>query len=208
VTLPATEHRRLAHHALWLAGLTITWNVIEAVVAISAGLAAGSIALIGFGFDSIIEVGSAFVVVWQFRGELRGGYDEAREQRALRLIAITFFVLAAYITIEAVRDLLLVDSEADESIIGIVLAALSLIVMPALSIAKRRVATALGSPTLRADAAETMLCAWLSLVLLGGLALNATVGWWWADPLAAIGIAILAFNEGRETWEGDTCDDD
>jgi divalent metal cation (Fe/Co/Zn/Cd) transporter len=207
VTLPATEHRRLARLALWLAGLTIAWNAIEAVVAISAGIAAGSIALVGFGFDSIIEVGSAFVVAWQFRGELRGGYDEAREQVALRLIAITFFVLAAYITIEAVRDLFFVDSEAGESIVGIVLAVLSLIVMPALAIAKRRVATALGSPTLRADAAETMLCAWLSLVLLGGLVLNATVGWWWADPLAAIGIAILAFNEGREAWEGDTCDD-
>ena len=208
MTITATEHRRLARLALWLAGLTIAWNVIEAVVAISAGIAAGSIALVGFGFDSTIEVGSAFVVVWQFRGELRGGYDEAREQRALRLIAITFFVLAAYITIEAVRDLFFVDSEADESIVGIVLAVLSLIVMPALAFAKRRVATALGSPTLRADAAETMLCAWLSLVLLGGLVLNATAGWWWADPLAAIGIAILAFKEGREAWEGDTCADD
>lgn len=197
-------HRR----GLLLAALTITWNVIEAVVAISAGIAASSIALIGFGFDSIIEVGSAFVVVWQFRGELRGGYDEARERLALRLIAVSFFVLATYVVIESVRDLLFVEAEAGDSTIGIVLAALSLLVMPTLALAKRRTAAQLGSATLRADAAETMLCAWLSAVLLGGLVLNATVGWWWADPLAAIGIAGLAAKEGFEAWRGESRDDD
>ena len=206
-----TDHRTAGASyglALWLAGLTIAWNVIEAVVAISAGIAAGSIALIGFGFDSTIEVASAFVVVWQFRGELRGGYDEARERRALRLIGATFFILAAYIRIEVTRDLFFIDAEADESTVGIVLAGLSLIVMPTLALAKRRTATALGSPTLRADAAETLLCAWLSAVLLAGLVLNATVGWWWADPLAAIVIAGLATKEGLEAWGGETCDDD
>lgn len=201
---PAPDRGRPGSHlhrrGLQLAALTIAWNVIEAVVAISAGIAAGSIALIGFGFDSTIEVGSAFVVVWQFRGELRGGYDEARERTALRLIAISFLVLATYVVVEAGRELFLTDGEAGESSVGIVLAALSLIVMPALAIAKRRAATQLGSPTLRADAAETMLCVWLSIVLLGGLVLNATVGWWWADPLAAIGIAVLAAKEGLETW--------
>jgi divalent metal cation (Fe/Co/Zn/Cd) transporter len=191
-----------------LAWLTIVWNVIEAVVAISAGIAAGSIALIGFGFDSTVEVGSAFVVVWQFRGELRGGYDEARERTALTLIAISFFVLAAYVVVEAARDLFLVDDEAAESTVGIVLAALSLLIMPALAIAKRRIAASLGSATLRADAAETMLCAWLSAVLLGGLVLNAVVGWWWADPLAAIGIAGFAVKEGTEAWQAESCDDD
>ena len=198
----------LQRRALLLATLTITWNVIEAVVAITAGFAAGSIALVGFGFDSTIEVGSASVVVWQFRGELRGGYDEHRERIALRLIAITFFVLATYVVIEATRDLFFIDDEAGESTIGIALAALSLVVMPALAIAKRRTATELGSATLRADAAETMLCAWLSAVLLGGLVLNATVGWWWADPVAAVGIAALAAKEGIEAWRGESCDDD
>jgi divalent metal cation (Fe/Co/Zn/Cd) transporter len=195
----------LQRRGLLLAAVTIAWNMIEAVVAISAGIAAGSIALVGFGFDSTIEVLSAFVVVWQFRGELRGGYDQARERTALRLIAISFFVLATYVVVEAVRDLFFVDSEAGESTIGIVLAALSLAVMPALAVAKRRTATQLGSPTLRADAAETMLCAWLSAVLLGGLLLNAAVGWWWADPLAALGIAAFAAKEGIEVWHGDSC---
>lgn len=205
----ATEEReRLQRRGLVLAALTIAWNVIEAVVAISAGIAAGSIALVGFGFDSTIEVGSAFVVVWQFRAELRGGYDVGRERKALRLIAISFFVLAAYVVAEAVRDLFFVDSQASPSTVGIVIAALSLAVMPGLALAKRRTATALGSPTLRADAAETMLCAWLSAVLLGGLVLNATVAWWWADPIAAIVIAGLAVKEGLEAWRGESCDGD
>jgi divalent metal cation (Fe/Co/Zn/Cd) transporter len=189
---------------LTLAGLTIAWNVIEAVVAISAGVAASSIALVGFGFDSIIEVSSAWVVGWQFRGELRGGYDEARERRALRLIGVTFFVLAAYVSVEAVRDLFFVDTEAGESTVGIVLAALSLAVMPALAWAKRRTADELGSPTLRADSTETLLCAWLSAALLAGLVLNAVAGWWWADPLAALVIAGLAAREGLEAIRGET----
>ena len=209
MSAPTTSAReRLQRRGLLLAALTITWNVVEAVVAISAGIAAGSIALIGFGFDSTIEVGSAFVVVWQFRGELRGGYDEDRERKALRLIAVSFFVLATYVVVEAFRDMFFVDSEASTSAVGIVLAALSLAVMPALAIAKRRTATELGSPTLRADAAETMLCAWLSVVLLGGLLLNATVGWWWADPIAAIAIAALAAEEGLEAWRGESCEDE
>lgn len=198
----------LQRRGLLLAALTIAWNVIEAVVAISAGIAAGSIALVGFGFDSTIEVGSAAVVVWQFRGELHGGYNEARERVALRLIAGSFFVLGAYVVVEAVRDLFFVDAEASESSVGILLAALSLVVMPALAVAKRRTANRLGSATLRADAAETMLCAWLSAVLLGGLVLNATIGWWWADPVAAVGIAGLAAKEGLEAWRGGSCDEE
>ncbi len=206
--MTTTERDRLVRRGLWLAALTISWNVIEAVVAISAGIAAGSLALVAFGFDSIIEVLSAWVVVWQFRGELRGGYDEARERKALKAIAVTFFVLAAYVVVEAARDLLFTHGEADESTVGIVLAALSLAVMPTLAIAKRRTAADLGSPTLRADAQETFLCAWLSAALLAGLALNAALGWWWADSLAALAIAALAVKEGREAWEGDRCDDD
>jgi divalent metal cation (Fe/Co/Zn/Cd) transporter len=197
----------LRRRALALAALTIGWNVVEAVVAVAAGVAAGSIALVGFGFDSTVEVLSAWVVVWQFRAEIRGGYDEDRERRALRLIAGTFFVLAGYVVVEAVRDLFFVDAEADESGVGIVLAAVSLVVMPTLAWAKRRTADRLGSPTLRADAAETLLCSWLSATLLAGLVLNTTLGWWWADPLAAVGIAALAAKEGLEAWRGESCDD-
>lgn len=205
--ITADRRDRLVRRGLWLAAGTIAWNVIEAVVAVSAGIAAGSLALVAFGFDSIVEVLSAWVVVWQFRGELRGGYDEDRERRALRLIALTFFVLAGYVVVEAGRDLFLAGAEAGESLVGIALAALSLAVMPTLAWAKRRTATSLGSPTLRADAKETLLCAWLSAALLAGLALNAGVGWWWADPVAALAIAALAVKEGREAWAGDRGDD-
>ena len=198
---PSATHLR--RRGLALAALTIAWNTIEAVVAVTAGVAAGSIALVGFGFDSMIEVVSAWVVVWQFRGELRGGYDEDRERRALRLIGLTFFVLATYVVVEAMRDLFLVDAEADESLVGIVLAGLSLAVMPALAWAKKRTADQLHSPTLRADATETLLCSWLSAALLAGLALNAVAGWWWADPLAALAIAGLAAHEGLEAIRGD-----
>lgn len=194
---------RLRRRGLALAGLTIAWNVVEGIVAVAAGVAAGSIALVGFGFDSTVEVLSAWVVVWQFRAELRGGYDEDRERRALRLIGVTFFVLAAYVSIEAVRDLFFLDAQVHESTIGIALAALSLLVMPVLAWAKKRTAARLGSPTLRADATETLLCTWLSLTLLVGLVLNATVNWWWADPVAALIIAGLAAREGLDAIRGD-----
>lgn len=197
----------LRRRGLRLEYLTITWNIIEAVVAIASGVAAGSIALVGFGFDSSIEVFAALVVVWQFRAEAKGGVDEAKERRALRLIALTFFVLAAYVSAEAARDLFS-DAEAETSTVGIVMAALSLAVMPALAVAKRRTGKALRSATLTADATETFLCSWLSAVLLIGLVLNATVGWWWADPIAAIGIGALALKEGLEVWRGEGCDDE
>ena len=199
----ATNVDRLRRRGLLLAGLTIAWNVVEALVAIGSGIAAGSIALVGFGFDSTIEVMSSVVVVWQFRAEGRSGYDEARERLALRLIAVSFFVLAGYITFESIRDLFFVDSKAAESTVGIVLAALSLAVMPVLALAKRRTADELGSPTLRADSRETLLCAWLSATLLVGLVLNAAFGWSWADPLAALAIAAFAVKEGVEAWRGD-----
>ena len=192
----------LVRRAVRLEYFTITWNVIEAVVAIGAGIAAGSIALIGFGFDSSIEGFAATVVIWQ----LRGAHDEAREQRALRIIAVTFFVLAAYVVFESVRDLV-TSAEPETSAIGIVVAIVSIIVMPTLGFAKKRLAEKMGSAVLRADAAETFLCSWLSVILLVGLVLNATVGWWWADPVAALGIAWLALREGREAWSGDDDDD-
>lgn len=188
-----------------LAGLTIAWNVIEAVVAITAGIAAGPIALVGFGFDSTVEVMSSVVVVWQFRGEVRSGYDEDRERLALRL-RCQLLRPASYIMFESVRDPFFTDNEAGESTVGIVLAALSVIVMPALAVAKRRTADALKSPTLRADSRETLLCAWLSAALLGGLVLNAAFEWSWADPVAALAIAAFAVNEGLDAWRRD--DDD
>jgi divalent metal cation (Fe/Co/Zn/Cd) transporter len=177
--------------------LTIGWNVIEAVVAVAAGIAASSIALIGFGLDSLIEVFAASVVVWQLQG-----VSEQRERRALLLIALSFFVLAGYVVVEAVRDLI-VGAEAEESVVGIVLAAVSLVVMPALAIAKRRTAKRMNSATLLADSTATLLCSYLSAILLAGLVLNAAVGWWWADSLAAIGIAFLAVREGMEIWRGE-----
>lgn len=192
---------RLRRRAVGLAWATIVWNVIEAVLAVGAGLEAGSLALVGFGLDSTIEVGSAAVVLWQFSGT-----DEQRERRALRLIAVSFFALAAYVSVQAVLDLA-TRSEPDASAIGIVLAALSLAVMPLLATAKRRTGQRLGSATVAADSQQTWLCTYLSAVLLVGLLLNASLGWWWADPIAGLVIGALALREGREAWTGDTCCD-
>jgi divalent metal cation (Fe/Co/Zn/Cd) transporter len=201
-TLDTSTADALRRRGLWLEYLTIGWNVGEAVIAVAAGIAARSIALVAFGFDSSIEVFAASVVVWQFRAELRGHVDDDRERRALKLIAVTFFVLAAYVTAQAVRDVV-VDEEAEASLVGVGLASVSLVVMPTLAWLKRRAGRALNSSTLVADSAETFLCSWLSAVLLIGLLLNATVGWWWADPLAALGIAFLALREGIEAWHDD-----
>lgn len=190
------EHAGL-RKALRLEFFTIGWNMLEAVVAIGAGAVAGSIVLIGFGFDSSIESFSAAVVVWQ----LRGAQTEERARRAMRLIAVTFFMLAGYVVFESMRDLI-TRSKPEGSTIGIALAAVSVVVMPALGTAKKRLADRIESPVLRADAAETFLCAWLSVILLVGLLLNARIGWWWADPVAALVIAALAVREGREAWSG------
>ena len=184
-----------------LAWATIVWNVVEAVVAIAAGTAASSIALVGFGLDSTVEVMSAVVIVWRFRG-----VAEDRERRALKLIAVSFFALATYVAVQAITDLLR-NSEPESSAVGIGLAIASLIVMPVLARAKRRNGTAMGSAAVVADSNQTKLCAYLSAVLLVGLVLNATVGWWWADPVAALAIAALAANEGREAWRGEIGDD-
>jgi divalent metal cation (Fe/Co/Zn/Cd) transporter len=191
----ATSTPDLERRGLRLEYLTVGWNVIEAIVAVAAGVVAKSIALVGFGLDSTVEIFAASVVIWQLRG-----VTEERERRALRLIALSFYALAAYVVVEATRDLVL-GAEAGESRVGIALASASLIAMPLLGVAKRRTGQRLGSPTLIADSAETLLCAYLSAILLAGLVLNATVGWWWADPLAALGIACLAIREGREAWE-------
>lgn len=179
---------------------TITYNIVEAMVAISAGAAASSAALIGFGLDSVIEVGSAATVAWQFSGP----DPRTRERTALRIIAVSFFALAAYITVESARALLGV-TEAAPSTVGIVLAAVSLIVMPLLSGAQRRAGRELGSASAVADSKQTLLCAYLSGVLLVGLVLNSAFGWSWADPVAALVIAAAAIREGREAWRGEQC---
>ena len=191
----------LRRQAVALAWLTVVWNTVEAVVAIVAGRVAGSLALIGFGLDSTVEVASAAVIIWQF-----SGLDEEREQRALRLIALSFVALAAYVAAQAAYDLL-AGSEPDASPVGIGLAVASLLVMPMLAAAKRSVGRRLGSVTVAADSQQTMLCTYLSAVLLVGLLLNAALGWWWADPLAALVIAALAVREGRQAWRGDNCCD-
>ncbi|MGW4945558.1 cation transporter [Actinoplanes sp. NPDC004185] len=190
----------LARRIRLLVAATITYNVIEAVIAISAGRAADSAALIGFGLDSVIEVSSAAAVAWQF-----AGHDpEAREKTALRIIAFSFFGLAAYVTVESVRTLL-GGAEAGHSPVGIALAAVSLAVMPGLSYAQRRAGRELGSRTAVADSRQTLLCTYLSAVLLAGLLLNSLFGWSWADPIAALIIAAVAVKEGREAWRGDAC---
>ncbi|WP_053847377.1 cation transporter [Streptomyces sp. NRRL B-24085] len=186
-----------------LVAATITYNVIEAIVAITAGTLASSTALIGFGLDSVIEVSSATAVAWQFSARDHA-VREAREKTTLRIIAISFFALAAYVTIDAVRALAS-SGEAERSIPGIVLAALSLAVMPFLSAAQRKAGRELGSASAVADSKQTVLCTYLSAVLLAGLLLNATLGWSWADPIAAFAIAAIALKEGRDAWQGKGC---
>lgn len=195
------EGKTLRLRARQLAWATVVWNVVEALVAIIAGTAAGSAALVGFGLDSTVEVASALVIIWQF-----SGLDELREQRALRMIAISFFALAAYVSTQALFDLVS-RNEADTSAVGISLAIASLIVMPVLAAAKRRTGQQLGSATVTADSQQTWLCTYLSAILLVGLVLNAIIGWWWADPIAALIIAALAIREGLEAWSGDACCD-
>ncbi|MEV4020939.1 cation transporter [Nonomuraea angiospora] len=183
-----------------LVAATITYNVIEAAVAITAGTLASSAALIGFGLDSIVEVASAAAVAWQFST----ADHEKRERAALRVIALSFFALAAYVTYDAVRALP-GTGEAAHSTPGLILAAASLVIMPFLSAAQRRAGRELGSASAVADSKQTLLCTYLSAVLLVGLALNSLFGWSWADPIAALVIAAVAVKEGREAWRGDAC---
>jgi divalent metal cation (Fe/Co/Zn/Cd) transporter len=183
-----------------LVAATITYNAIEAVVALTAGTLASSSALIGFGLDSLIEVSSAAAVAWQFTS----ADHQRRERTALRVIAVSFFALAAYVTVESVRALA-GGERAEHSTIGIVLAAVSLAVMPVLSAAQRRTGSELGSVSAVADSRQTLLCTYLSAVLLAGLVVNSLFGWWWADPAAALVIAAVAVKEGRDAWRGIAC---
>lgn len=194
------RRRQLSSRIRWFVAATISYNVIEAIVAISAGRAADSTALIGFGLDSVIEVASAAAVAWQFAGR----DPEAREKIALRIIALSFFGLAAYVTVDAIRSLLGVG-EAQHSTVGIVLAAVSLVIMPILSYGQRRAGRELGSLSAVADSKQTLLCTYLSAVLLVGLVLNSLFGWAWADPIAGLVIAAIAVKEGIDAWKGDAC---
>lgn len=190
----------LRRRVRWIVAATIAYNVVEAVVAITAGAVASSAALVGFGLDSTIEVLSAAAVAWQFSAP----DPQARAAVTMRVIAWSFFALAGYVTFEVVRSLL-GGATAGESPVGIGLAAVSVVVMPLLSALERRTGRELGSATVVADSKQTLLCAWLSGVLLVGLLVNAAWGWTWADPIAALVIAAVALREGREALRGEVC---
>lgn len=202
MTSVPTERRRalLARRIRFLVVATISYNVVEAVVAITEGSRVSSTALIGFGLDSVIEVSSAVAVAWQFSSP----DPESREKAALRIIALSFFGLAAYVSVDAITALS-GDGRAEHSTVGIVLAAVSLMLMPALSYAQRRAGRELGSRSAVADSKQTLLCTYLSAVLLVGLVLNSLFGWFWADPIAGLVIAGVALKEGRDAWRGDAC---
>lgn len=205
--MPGVERAALLQRGVLLEGATVGWNVIEGVIAISAGAIASSVALIGFGVDSFVETASGAVVGWRLWAEFTGRADPERieqmEHRAGRIAGALLLGLAAYLVVDAGRRLLGFGAEAQESRIGIVLTAVSLIVMPFLGWVKLRTARALQSGALRADAYETIACSWLSLATLSGLLLNALFGWWWADPLAALAIVPLVVREGLEGLRGE-----
>lgn len=206
LSAPSPTRRAAVRRSRWLNVATIGWNTIEGVVAVAAGIAAGSVSLVGFGFDSAIEVSAALILTWRLRQERREGCTQPADARATKAIALSFLALAAYVGVEAIRDLA-GRAEPDVSVAGVALASLSMLVMPFLANAKRKLAPVLGSTAAAADAAQTNLCALLSGVLLVGLAANWLLGWWWADPVAALGIAALAGAEARRTWRAEALED-
>jgi divalent metal cation (Fe/Co/Zn/Cd) transporter len=206
-TLTTTETERLTRRGLRLAQFTVAYNVVEGVFAITAGIAAGFVSLIGFGLDSGIESATAILVGLRLAARLRHGEaDEAKERRTLKFVSITFFVLAAYVVVAGIRDLF-VGAQPDASPVGIGLLVASVIVMPILAVMKRRVGTALGDSLILADAAETKICVLLSVSTLLGLVFYALTGAAWIDPVAGFIIAVFAINEGREAWHGELVED-
>ncbi len=195
-----SERAALVRRARSLAWLGVSWHVIEAAIAIAAGIAAGSIALVGFGADSVIEAAAGFVVLWL----VARSFSPQAERRSQQLIAISFFVLAAYVGVESVRTLIAAD-HPQVSWVGIGLSLFTLVTMPPLAIAKQRVGEQLGSSAAKSEARQTFICAGLSGALLIGLGANAALGWWWADPIAALVVAGAAAREGRGSWRGDSC---
>jgi divalent metal cation (Fe/Co/Zn/Cd) transporter len=186
--------------ALVLEYFSLAWNFLETFVGLAAGLASGSVALVGFALDSVVESASAAALIWRLRREQSGGAStEEIERRAVRIVGTAFFALAIYVGVEASIDLV-TRSKPEASTLGIVLAAVSVVVMPLLALRKRRMARVLDSRSLEADSGQTWLCSYISAFLLVGLGANAAFGWWWADPVAALVIAALALREGRELW--------
>jgi divalent metal cation (Fe/Co/Zn/Cd) transporter len=200
----AADRARAAAAGRRLQWATIGWNAVECGVALGAGALAGSVALVGFGLDSAIEVAASLAALWRLAHDADEARREAAEQRALRLIGASFLALAAYVAVEATRTLA-TRRAPEETDAGLVLAACSLVAMPLLARAKRRVAARLGSGALEAESRQTEVCAWLSAILLAGLGLNAALGWWWADPLAGLAMTPFIAREGWEAWHGRTC---
>jgi divalent metal cation (Fe/Co/Zn/Cd) transporter len=196
------ERARLVRRTRALALIGLGWHLVEAAVAIAAGVVAGSVALVGFGADSLIEAGAGVVVLWLMGGGRSS--SPTAERRAQQLIAASFFVLAVYIGVESVRDLV-GGHRPDASWVGVGLSVVTLATMPPLAAAKRRVGESLGSSATMSESRQTMLCAYLSAALLVGLLANAALGWWWADPLVALGIGAVALREGRQAWRGEAC---
>ena len=206
MTVAAIDRPALIRRGKLLEYSTIVYNSLEGIVAVAAGVFAGSVALVGFGFDSGIEVISGATLLWRLYADVDEERRERVEQRALRIVGISFLLLAAYVLFDAGKSLIRREAP-DESIVGIVLAAVSMVVMPLLVRAKRRVAAAIGSRALAADATQTELCTYLSAILLGGLVLNAVAGWWWADPVAALVMVPIIVREGLEGIRGERCEE-
>lgn len=207
VIAEGTERAALVRRGRYLEYFTIGYNSLEGLIAIVAGSIAGSIALVGFGFDSLIEVTSGSILLWRLHADV----DEARRERiealSLRLVGVCFVVLAIYVTYDSVKSLIRREVP-EESLVGIVLASVSLVIMPLLVRAKRKVARSINSGALMADSKQTELCTYLSAILLGGLLLNALLGWWWADPVAALVMVPIIVKEGIEALRGETCCDE
>lgn len=203
---PRVDRAAAVRRARFLNRVTLSYNAVEAVVALTAGIVASSISLVGFGLDSLVEVLASLVLTWRLAAERRGGCTQEVDRRATRAIAVSFLALAAYVGFDAMSRL--VDGEQhDGTVVGIVLTTVSLLVMPFLARAKRRVAPALGSRAQEAEADQTRPCAYMSAVVLVGLCANGALGWWWADPVAALGIASLALVEAVRTWRAESLTD-
>ena len=205
--LPAPQRSGLLRRALHLETLTVGWNIAEGSIAVAAAVAAGSVALLGFGIDSFVESASGGILLWRLLAERRDmspAEIERLDHRARRLVAVSLFLLAAWVAFDAARALL-ERERPSASLTGIVLTSVSIFVMLWLARAKRRTAAGLGSRALEADAFQTTACWWLSVITLLGIGLNAAFGWWWADPIAALAMTPLILHEGREAWRGEEC---